>query len=253
MGLGQHLLERLEPLRLDLGPELADGRLDVQVRVPHVQEGLLGEPPHRGAVALARRQGHLAAGLGREPVVPSGHGQARGQPLDIPLERAGQGLVEVVDVEDQVALGRGERAEIRQVGVTAQLHPKPGGGRAGQVRGHRQRGAPVEGERGHQHPPVPDRHQFRHPRRRLAKQQPDRVAPRARLELGVRLKRGHRPGIPAKRRPVRSARPLHRPGPRRLPGNCLRTSLRCRGSIGFHAHGLSFHAAAARHCQPGNA
>ena len=31
------------------------GRLDVQVRVPHVQEGLLRELPHRGAVALGRR------------------------------------------------------------------------------------------------------------------------------------------------------------------------------------------------------
>jgi len=29
---------------------------------------------------------------------------ARGQPLDIPLERAGQGLVEIVDIEHQVAL-----------------------------------------------------------------------------------------------------------------------------------------------------
>ncbi len=180
VGLGQQLLGVLEPFRLDLGPEFGDGRLDVQVRVPDVQEGLLRELAHRGAVAFGRRQGDLAPGLGGKAVVPSGHGQARGQPLDVPLERAGQGLVEVVDVEDQPPLRRGERAEIRQVRVPAQLHPQPGGGRAGQVRRHRQRRAPVEGERGHQHPPVPDRHQLRHPRRRLAQQQPDRIPPPAR-------------------------------------------------------------------------
>ena len=87
----------------------------------------------------------------------------------------GQGLVEVVDVEDQPPLRRGERAEIGQVRIPAQLHPQPGRGRAGQVRRHRQRRAPVERERGHQHPPVPDRHQLRHPRLRLAQQQPDRI------------------------------------------------------------------------------
>ena len=192
------------------------------MRVPDVKEGLLREPSHRGAVALGRRQGELAAGLGGEPVVPAGHDQAGGQPLDIPLERARQGLVEVVDVEYQVPLGRRERAEIRQVGVTAHLHPKPGGGRVGQVRGHRQRRAPVVGERGHQHPPVPDRHQFRYPRRRLAQQQPDRVPSLGRLELGLRLQRGHRPGILPPRRPVRSAQMLRRRGDRG----------RCRGAAG---------------------
>ena len=136
---------------------------------------LLGEPAHRGAVALGRREDDLAAGLGGEPVVPSGHGQARRQPLDVPLERAGQGLVEVVDVEDQPPLRRGERAEVGQVRVPAQLHPQPRRGRGGQVGRHRQRRSPVEGERGHQHPAVPDRHQLRHPRLRLPQQQPDRI------------------------------------------------------------------------------
>ena len=166
----------LEPFRLELRPELAEGRLDVQVRVPDRQQWLLREGAHRGAVAFGRRQDDLAAGLGGEPVVPSGHGKARGQPLDIPLERAGQGLVEVVDVEDQAPFRRGERAEVGQVRVPAQLHPQSRSGRAGQVRRHRQRSAPVERERRHQHPPVPDRHQLRHPRLRLAQQQPDRVA-----------------------------------------------------------------------------
>ena len=99
------------------GTEFGEGRVDVQVRVPDVHERLRRELAHRGTVAFGGRQGDLAPGLGGKAAVPSGHGQARGQPLDVPLERPGQGLIEVVDVEDQVALRRGERAEIRQVGV----------------------------------------------------------------------------------------------------------------------------------------
>ena len=130
---------------------------------------------HRRTVPLGRRQHDLAAGSNGEPVVPSRHGQAGGQPLDVPLERAGQGLVEVVDVEDQLPLRRGERPEIGQVRISAQLHPKPGCGRGGQIRRHGQRRPPVEGERGYQHPPVPDRHQLGHPALRLVQQQPDRI------------------------------------------------------------------------------
>ena len=203
----------LNPFALIWDLNSAQDRLDVQVRVPDVQEGLPREPAHRGAVTLSRRQDDLAPGLGGEPAVPPGHGQARGQPLDVPLERPGQGLIEVVDVEDQPPLRRGERTEIRQVRVPAQLHPQPRGGRAGQVRRHRQRRAPVERERRHQHPPVPDRHQLRHPRRRLAQQQPDRIPPPPRRELGLRLQRSHRPGVLPQSHPVRPAQLLHRPGP----------------------------------------
>ena len=240
MSLGQQRLGGLEPLRLDLGPELGPRLVHVQVRVPDVHEGLLREPAHRRAVALGRRQGDLAAGLGGEPAVPSGHGKARGQPLDVPLERAGQGLVEVVDVEDQPPLRRGERAEVRQVGVPAQLHPQPGGGRPGQIRCHRQRRTAVEGERGHQHPPVPDRHQLRYPRLRLAQQQPDRVPLTARREFGMRFQRGRRPGILPQRHAVRAAQMLRRRSPG--PARCPRTRLPGPGSISRHRHDDSLRA-----------
>ena len=159
-------------LRLVLG----DGVLDVQVRVPDRQERLAGEGAHRRPVALGPRQDDLAAVLGGEAVVPPGHGQAGRQPLDIPLERAGQELVEVVDVKHQPPRGRGERAEIGQVRIPAQLHPQPRAGGGGQVGRHRQRRPPEERERRHQHPPVPDRQQFRHPALFLFQQQPDRIA-----------------------------------------------------------------------------
>ena len=102
-----------------------DPRAGADVRVPHVHEVLMGKRAHRCPVALGRREHDLATFLSGEPVVPAGHGQAGRQPLDVPLERAGQGLVEVVDIEDQPPRGRGERPEIGQVRVTAQLHPQP--------------------------------------------------------------------------------------------------------------------------------
>ena len=129
-------------------------------------------------------------GLGGEPVVPSRHGQARGQPLDIPLERPGQGLVEVVDVEDQAPLGRGERAEIGEVRIAAQLGAHAWGRSAGEIRCHHRRRAPVEREWRLQHPAMADGNGVWHPRLRLAQQQPDRIPLPARLELGLRLPRG---------------------------------------------------------------
>ena len=47
-----------------------------------------------------------------------------------------QGLIEVVDVEQQLPLRRSERAELRKVRVTAQLHVQPGRRRARQIHGH---------------------------------------------------------------------------------------------------------------------
>ena len=59
------------------------------------------------------------------PVAPR-DGEARDQPLHVPLERAGQRLVEVVHAEDEPAVRRGEDAEVRQVRVAAELRVQPG-------------------------------------------------------------------------------------------------------------------------------
>ena len=123
------------------------------------------DPGHDHGPAVGRGEAAIAA-----------HDLEAGrQPLDVPLPRAGEGLVEVVDVEQHLPLGRAEQAEIRQVGVAAQLHGDPGhrGGR--QVGRHDQRGAPVERERRDQHPPVADRDQLGYPARRLLFEQRDRI------------------------------------------------------------------------------
>jgi hypothetical protein len=153
-----------------------------------------------------------------EPVVPARHRQAGRQPLDVPLERPGQRFVEIVDVEDQPPLRRGERPEIGQVRIPAQLHLKPRGRRAGQIRRHRQRRPPVKRERRHQHPPMPHRHQLRHTALGLPQQQPHRVPRLARRELRMRLQRSQRPGILPPRHPVRMAQLFHDLTPRLGPG-----------------------------------
>ena len=63
-------------------------------------------------------------GIGTEPA--GGDGDAGGEAGDVPLERSRDRLVEVVDVEHEVAFGRREAAEVEQVGVAAQLHAQPG-------------------------------------------------------------------------------------------------------------------------------
>ena len=206
----------VRPRTLRLQQRLDPGELavDVQVRVPDVQVGLIGEGADRLPVGPGRGEHHRLAFLALEPVVPAGDLQARGQPLHVPLERAGQRLVEVVDVEDESPFRRGEDPEVGQVRVTAQLGPQPGVRRAGQVGRHDERRPAVERERRDQHPPVPDRHELGHPAGRLPLEQLDRVGPQLRRgEHGVGLERNLGAGREAPGDPVRPARRRRRGGP----------------------------------------
>ena len=149
----------------------------VGVGVPDGQRVHAGELPHRPPVRPDRREHDPPALLGREAPRPAGDLEAGRQPLDVPLPRTGQRLVEVVDVEDEVPLGRGEGPEVGQVRVPARLHrqARPRGAR--QVAGHRQRRAAEERERRGSHPPVADGQQFRHTVEPLPLQQRHRIRP----------------------------------------------------------------------------
>ena len=151
--------------RAELGGEPVEHRLDVEPRVPHVERVHLGEARDRVPVRLDRVEDGLARLLRLEPAVPARNGKARREPLDVPFPGSRERLVEVVDVEDDVALGRREDAEVREVAITAGLNVDPGRGRRGEVAGHDDRGAAQERERRRDHPPVPDRQEVRKPRR----------------------------------------------------------------------------------------
>ena len=252
-GLGQALVDRLALALLQQavppGPEV----LDVHLGVPDIQVGQPGELPHFLPVARGRGERDLPAVLIAEPVLPRGYLQAGRQPLHVPLPGRGQRLVEVVDVEDQLALGRAEEAEVGQVRVPARLHDHPGRRGGGQVAGHGQGRAPVVGERGLHHPAVPHRDQVREPGGTLRLQQPDRVSPVGRrLPLGVALSRhlgsrrlaadpalGRGHPLPRRLQPGRlaagqdhgPARPFRYPGGQRGGGSVLgRRAARGRGA-----------------------
>ena len=199
--LGELLLGFLHDLGLELRGELLNRALDVQVRVPDVEVLHAREPRHRGAVLLDGVKDDPLLVLDGEAAVARGDQHAHGKALDIPLPRPRERLVEVVDVEHQPALGRGKRAEVRQVRVTAALHGEARVGRRRQIAGHDQRRTPIEGERRDQHAPVADRHELRHPRLGLALEQLDRInAARRRLEDGVARARNLGPcGLAASR------------------------------------------------------
>ena len=101
--------------------------------------------------------------------------EARREPLDIPLERAGKRLVEVVQVEDEIALRGGEAAEVREVGVAAELHLEAARRQAREVVRHHRRGAAEEGEGRDEHAAVPDRQELRDARRGLLLEKRHRV------------------------------------------------------------------------------
>ena len=77
----------------------------------------------------------------------AGEKDRRGEALDVPLEGAADGFVEVVDVEDEAAVGAAVGAEVEQVGVAADLRHDAGVGVRGEVGGHDGHGAAKEAER----------------------------------------------------------------------------------------------------------
>ena len=160
--------------------------VDVDPRVPEVEVAHRGEGPD----ALPVRPDDLAVDLGPllvvEAAVAAGDREARDESLHVPLERAGERLVEVVEAEDHPPVGRREAAEVRQVGVAAELgvEPRPRAGR--EIGGHQVGGTAVERERRHQHAAVADRDELGHTGLRLLLEQLDRIgAMQGRLPVRV--------------------------------------------------------------------
>ncbi len=130
-----------------------------EVGVPDVHGVHRRELGHGAAVGAHRGERRVPRVGLAEAVVARRDGEARGHARDVVLERAGQRLVEVVEVEEQGALGRGEDAEVGEVRVAAELRREAGPGRVLEVGGHDPRRPAVEGERRDQHAPVAHGHQ----------------------------------------------------------------------------------------------
>jgi hypothetical protein len=161
------------------------------VGVPHGQCVHAREAAYRAPIGRYRREDVAPSFLPGEAVGPAHDLHARRQPFDVPLPWTGQRLVEIVDVEDEVALRRGEQPEVGEVGIPAGLHHQTGSGCSSQIAGHRQRRAPEERERRGGHPAVVDGQQLGNPGQPLTFQQ------------------RHRIGSVGARRELRMARPWH--------------------------------------------
>lgn len=196
---------------------VAQERLDLDAVVVHIERAPGQRRREHLAVAAHRGPGRRADPLVGELVVAPGDRHARRQPLEVPLERPGRRLVEVVEVEHEAAIGPVEHPEVGQVGVAAELDAQAAGRDPGQVGGHDRRAAPVEGERRDGHAAVADRHEVRHPGRVLCREQRDRVGPPgAGVELGVGFERDLPAQVPTRPEPlVRRRGAGHRPGRRR--------------------------------------
>ena len=144
-------------------------------RVPKVDDALLRHFQHGLAVRAHAMQDDGAPRGRSEPVVPGGDLEAGRKALDVPLPRPRDRLVEVVDVEDELALGRLEEAEVHEVGVAAELSAQPALRRPVQIRGHEQRPAAIERARRDEHAPIADGDEFGDPVGRLLLEQADRA------------------------------------------------------------------------------
>ena len=170
--------------------ELLDELAGVQALIPDVEMAHPGEPSHRRAILPDAVQHDPPPAILGQVDVPAGDLGARGHPLDVPLPRPGQRLVEVVGAEQQVSVRRREAAEVGDVRVPTGLNDDPGTGRARQVRCHHGGRAAVERERADEHSPVADRNQRRHTLRRLLLQDLHRVTTVGRRHpVGVRRPR----------------------------------------------------------------
>ena len=220
-----------------LAPQLAPARLfgdlvekfpRLEMVVPHVESALLGGLADALAVSVHAGDHDVATIGGREAAVTTHDLEARGEALDVPLPRAGQGLVEVVDVEDELPFGCSEHAEVRQMRVAATLHPYSGMRCVREVGSHDRGRAAVERERRDEHAPVANGHELGHPLLGLLLEDRDRIwTIRSRFE--ARMRRSGRVAarvatagdafvdtqpLPAPRRRERRIRPCLR---RRLP------------------------------------
>ena len=130
--------------------------IDIDAVVPHIDLGHRGVDAYVLSIAPVSGSNCFAAQRLWDVVVACQHDQARQETFEIPLERPGQGFVEIAKVEDKIALWRSPQPVIQDMGVSAHLNHDAGvrGGR--QIVGHDSRGAAIVRPWGVTHPPVAD-------------------------------------------------------------------------------------------------
>ena len=183
-------------------------KLDLEVpQIPHLH---FAERGHVLAVGPDTGEDRILGGGFAEAVVATCDHDARRKTLEVPLPGRREGLIEIVDGEDESPLWGGETPEVDQVGVSAALHADAGGRSARQIIRHGERRAPVEGEGRLHHAPVAKGKEIGESPRIGLQHQADGVRPVVRrLPCGVRIARTLVPQCLAHCQPLSSRRMGH--------------------------------------------
>ena len=147
--------------------------------------------------------GHCARGEAARPLVRHGGGLGRDgdagrQTLEVDGEiDAGQRLIEIIDVEEDVVFGRIERAEVHQMTVAAGLHRRARKRLMREIGRHHRRRAAKKPERVHHHALVTLRHELGDPLGVGFRKNGDGVPIQGAVELRMGFARDARSQVPA--------------------------------------------------------
>ena len=108
-------------------PAAAQQQSNITLRVASFA-GPFGEGLQAVAVGAGNRSGGRHAGARMAAIARGQRGACR-KALHVPLEGSRSRLVEVVQVESEVPLGRGVEAEVREVAIAAELDAQTSGRR----------------------------------------------------------------------------------------------------------------------------
>ena len=136
-----------------------DHLFDVDAGIPDFQNRHVAVFRHAFPIRAHAGQHGILGVASTEAILTGRQNEACGEALDIPLPRRGEGLIQIVDVENDPSFGRGISAEVEQMAVAARLHAQAGCRRARQVGRHVECRSPVKGERRPHHAPVADGNQ----------------------------------------------------------------------------------------------
>ena len=113
-----------------------------------IEDGHFGEEVNASAIAIEQAGGSFACDRRLCVGGLAGEENGGGETLQVPLEWATDGLVEVVNVEDELSVDPGVSAEIPEVGIAAELGNDAGMRQEREVVCHDRNSATEEAERG---------------------------------------------------------------------------------------------------------
>ena len=131
--------------------------------VPEFERSALRVLRHPVAVFADRRHHQTLSGAPAQAHMTRGHHEARGEALQVPFEWPDRHFVEVIQIEHELPLRRGEPAEIHQMTIAADGHGQAGVVNLAEIVSLQDGGATKKRERRCGHAPVAQWHEVLDP------------------------------------------------------------------------------------------